>query len=456
MIKKLRAEECIDDPITDRKKLLVYAHYYIPDIAATGQILSELCEGILDKFDVTVICVVPSYTGIIEEKYKTKKYYIECQNGVNILRIRVPEFCKSDKRSRIMNILAYFFGAIWATFRVGKMDFVLSISQPPILGGLLGVWGKWINRLRGRHTNFIYNIQDLNPEQIMAVHYNKNKLVIRTLMSLDKFSCRQSSLIITVGRDLMESVEARFKGKKVPKTILINNWIDESSIYRVETDDPKLIAFKKKYDLEDKFVIMYSGNIGLYYDLENIIKVIEKFGSGTRTKSGQEVVFAFVGSGAVLETLQSYQAEHQMDNVCFIPYQEKCDMIYSLNAGNVHLVVSAKGIKGVSCSSKYYSCAAIAAPILGVLEEGSEIRSIIDETKSGLCCEPGDYESIERNIRWFLENDDSDEIAQMGIRGRTNLIRNLRSETAIRSYASEILKTAVPIIGVGGEASENS
>ena len=29
----------------------------------------------LDKFDITVICVVPSYLGTIEDKYKTQKYY---------------------------------------------------------------------------------------------------------------------------------------------------------------------------------------------------------------------------------------------------------------------------------------------------------------------------------------------------------------------------------------------
>lgn len=44
-----------------KKKLLLYAHYYIPDTASTGQILRELAEGMLDKFDITVICVVPSY-----------------------------------------------------------------------------------------------------------------------------------------------------------------------------------------------------------------------------------------------------------------------------------------------------------------------------------------------------------------------------------------------------------
>ena len=60
-----------------KKNLLIYAHYYVPDAASTGQILRELAEGLLDKFNVTVICVVPSYLGTIESKYKTKKYYAE-------------------------------------------------------------------------------------------------------------------------------------------------------------------------------------------------------------------------------------------------------------------------------------------------------------------------------------------------------------------------------------------
>lgn len=35
-------------------------------------------------------------------------------------------------------------------------------------------------------------------------------------MWFDKFSCKRSNLVITVGRDLVETVEKRFKGKKVP------------------------------------------------------------------------------------------------------------------------------------------------------------------------------------------------------------------------------------------------
>ena len=340
--KKVREEY---SKMPNKKNLLIYAHYYIPDTASTGQILRELAEGMLEKFNITVICVVPSYLGTIEDNYKTQKYYEEEINGVKVLRIRVPEFSKTNKKSRVKNIVSYFFGAMGATFKVGKQDYVFSISQPPILGGLLGVWGKWV-----KHAKYIYNIQDFNPEQVLAVGYSKNKLITDAMMWFDKFSCKRSDLVITVGRDLVETVEKRFKGKKVPKTVMINNWIDETEIYPLDSNNERVIAFKKKYGLDGKFVIMYSGNIGLYYDLENLIKVVKRFGTGTKTADGREVVFAFVGAGSVLKTLEDYVAEHHMENVVFIPYQDKADLIYSLNAGDVHWCVNAKGIKGMLVS----------------------------------------------------------------------------------------------------------
>lgn len=158
------------------------------------------------------------------------------------------------------------------------------VVQDLTSGGLLGVWGKWV-----KHAKYIYNIQDFNPEQVLAVGYTKSKFVTDAMMWFDKFSCKRSDLIITVGRDLVETVEGRFKGKKVPKTVMINNWIDENEIYPLESDNERVSAFKKKYGLDGKFVIMYSGNIGLYYDLENLIKVVGKFGAGTKTADGREV-----------------------------------------------------------------------------------------------------------------------------------------------------------------------
>ncbi len=417
----------------NKEKILIFAHYYYPDTASTGQILKEQAEGMLSAFDVTVICTVPSYEGKIDEKYKKQKYYFEDINGVNVIRVRVPEFNKMDKISRVKNIIAYFFGALCASGKVGKQNYVFTISQPPILGGVLGVLGKWL-----KHAKLIYCIQDFNPEQVRAVNYSKNQIILKTMMFIDKFSCKHSDLVITVGRDLVQTLIERFKGRNVPNYAMINNWIDENEIYPLETHNEKVKDFRKKYDLENKFVIMYSGNIGLYYDLENLIKVIKKFEPGTKTIDGRAVSFVFVGAGAVLENLVAYVKQNNMDNVVFIPYQDKKDLIYSLNAADVHWVVNAKGIKGVSCPSKYYGVAAVSKPVLGVLEEDSEVRLIIEETQGGLVSEPGDYDAVEANIRWFIKHAGCNEVIAMGERGRTNLVENLSKKVSIEKYINVI------------------
>ncbi|WP_180235015.1 glycosyltransferase family 4 protein [Priestia megaterium] len=412
---------------TDKKKLLIYAHYYIPDVASTGQILRELAEGMIDEFDITIVCVVPSYTGKVAAEYKKKMFYKEEINGVNVIRIRVPEFSKSNKLSRVKNILSYFIGAMIATFKVGKMDYVYSISQPPILGGLLGVWGKWIKRAK-----YIYNIQDFNPEQTMAVGYSKNKLILKAMMWFDKFSCRQADKVIVVGRDMVETLKDRFKGRKVPNHTFINNWIDEKEIYPLPADHVKVVDFKEKYGLKDKFIIMYSGNLGLYYDLENLMNVIEKF------KDREDVVFAFVGEGTIRENLVQYKEKNNLQNVTFIPYQDKSDLIYSLNAGDVHWCLNAKGIKGVSVPSKLYGIIAAGKPILGALEEGSEARLIIEETQCGYVTEPGNYSEVEKLIQRFLDEKGSNKLTKMSERGREYLVGNLTKDVSINKYIKEI------------------
>lgn len=410
----------------NKKKLLIYAHYYYPDVASTGQILAELSEGMLDAFDITVICVVPSYSGKIKEKYKKNRIYKEVYNGVNLIRVRVPEFDKKNKISRIKNLLAYFMNSIIATIKLDKFDYIYSISQPPVLGGTLGVFGKFL-----KGGKFIYNIQDFNPEQTMAVGYSKNKLIINLAMFLDKWNCKKSDKVIVVGRDMQETLNERFKNKKVPNNVFINNWIDEKEVYPIVSHE-EIDNFKFKYELNDKFIIMYSGNIGLYYDLENIIKVIGKF------KDRDDIIFAFVGDGSVKEKIEKYSIQNNLNNVKFIPYQPKEKLKYSLNSADVHWVVNAKGIKGVSVPSKLYGVMAVGKPVLGVLDSGSEARLILEESNCGVCSEPSDYKMIENNINYIINN--KEKIKSLGMNGREYLENYLSKNKSIDKYKKNILE----------------
>lgn len=418
---------------TQKPHVLIYAHYYHPDVASTGQLLKELAEGLLSNFHVTVICAVPSYSGTVDPEYTWKKYYRECIDGVEIIRVRVPDFNKANKKSRIKNILVYFLRAMWATYKTGHVDYIFSISQPPIFGGLLGVWGKWTKRAK-----YIYNIQDFNPEQTIAIGYSKNKGILKLMMALDKFSCKRADKVIVVGRDMVDTLKRRFQNGKVPAYVQINNWVDENMIYPLDGKDLCVAAFCKKFGLTEKFVYMYSGNLGLYYDLENIMRVIKSIDPGFKTPDGRDVVFAFIGAGSIGDKLLRIKEENHMANVVFIPYQDKTGLNYSLNAADVHWCINAKGLKGVSVPSKLYGCIAAGKPVLGVLAKGSEARLIIEEAECGHLCEPGDYDAIKRQIYWFAEHADSQELTEMGMKGREYMVRHLSMKESIRYYEEVI------------------
>lgn len=409
----------------EKKKMLVYANYFYPEVASTSQLLTELCQSLSKDFSITVICAVPCYTGKIDDKYKSQKYYYENLEDINIIRVSVSEFDKTKKISRIKHILTYFFRSIRASFKVGKFDIVYTISQPPILGGILGYLGKKITK-----GKLIYNIQDFNPEQIIAVGYSKSKLLINLLLKIDKFVCKKADLVVVVGRDMQQTLVNRFKNKHVPKNVVINNWMDEKSVYPLDKNNAKIVAFKKKYDLEDKFVIMYSGNVGLFYDLENLITIFEKY------KNNKEVAFAIIGEGAVKSKLIDYCKKHQMNNVVFIPYQDKKDLIYSLNAADVHLVTNAKGIKGVSVPSKIYGCLATNVPIFGILEKDTEAWKIIEKSKCGVLAETGNYKQIEECLDVIIN--DKNQFVKKHLTGRKFLEDNFTRDKSIEKYRQEI------------------
>ena len=167
---------------------------------------------------------------------------------------------------------------------------------------------------------------------------------------------------------------------------------------------------------------------------------------GPKTKDGREVVFAFVGAGSVLDKLVLYSKKHHFENIVFIPYQDKEDIIYSLNAGDVHWYVNAKGIKGVSCPSKAYCIMAAGKAIIGVLESGTEVRGLIEECNCGKCCEPRVYVKVANIIRWYIENADSAEVKQMGMNGRKYLEEKLTRDVSVNRYAEEDIRV------MGGES----
>ncbi|MFZ7826285.1 glycosyltransferase family 4 protein [Priestia sp. 40] len=409
-----------------KKKLVFVINYFYPDFASTGQLLTELCLNLQDDFDITVIAAQPGYAG--QQITTNKLFEQDFLENIRVIRIRLPKVNKKSKVSRMKYIFTYFTLANFALWKERGVDAIYTISQPPILGGLIGTIGKFLKR-----SKHIYNIQDFNPEQAAAVSYTNKQFIFKIAKKIDMLNCKYSDCVIVVGNDMSETLKERFKDEKVPYHVVINNWTNEDEILPLAKDNKSVANFLKANNLDNKFIIMYSGNIGLYYDLENIIKVTKYF------REYANLEFVFIGEGAVKQDMQRFVKEENIENVTFLPYQPKEFIKYSLNAADVHLVVNQKGIKGVSVPSKIYGIMAAGKTILGVLEQGSEAERLIAKSECGAVVEPQDYQGIIDKISYFYSINE-EELARLGANGRDYLDEHLKREISINKYRNVLTK----------------
>ncbi|WP_458120259.1 glycosyltransferase family 4 protein [Paenibacillus sp. Z6-24] len=417
----------------DKPKIVFVINYFYPDYASTGQLLTELCLYLQHDFDITVIAECPP--GYVSPSGAKGRVLRDRLENIEVVRIRLPEVDKQNKLSRIKYISTYFWFATYQLLKEKNTDFIYTISTPPVLGGLIGTIGKVLKR-----SKHIYNIQDFNPEQAEAVGYTDRKWIFNIARAIDNVNCSMSDHVITVGKDMQETLDKRFGGRKQIANTVINNWTNEQEIVPVGKDHPRVAQFIRENGWEGKFVVMYSGNLGLYYDLENLISVVPKL------KECTNMVFAFIGEGAMKQKMMDYAEQHgliQSGQVCFLPFQPKEDLKYSLNAADVHLVVNQKGIKGVSVPSKIYGVMAAGKPVLGVLEEGSEAHRLIVESYCGLVAEPQNYDDVAVKLRTLYAMDRL-ELQTVGQNGRDYLEKHLRRDVSLEKYRQLLLSMVTP------------
>jgi colanic acid biosynthesis glycosyl transferase WcaI len=398
-----------------KKKITFVINFFHPDYASTGQLMTELCRELQDDFAITVIAAQPD-PQVIE------RFALDDMENIRVVRIRLPKVDKTSKRSRAIYMVSYFIWATIALLRERGTDIIYTISSPPILGGLIGTIGKLLKR-----SKHVYNIQDFNPEQAQAVSYANNQAVYKVARAVDNLSCRLADEIVLVGQDMADTLRQRFDGRQTPTHRVINNWTNEQEIVPLDNDDEHVQQFMQRYGIADKFIVMYSGNLGLYYDLEQLVKLAGRF------TDIEDLLFVFIGDGAVKPTMERYVRDAGLANVRFIPFQLKEEIRISLNAGDVHLVVNQKGIKGVSVPSKIYGVMAAGKPIIGVLEEGSEAQMLIAKSQSGIVVEPQQYDEIEEAIREIYKMNKEERI-RLGQNGRRYLEEHLTRARSIAKY----------------------
>lgn len=353
---------------------------YYPDTTATGQLLTELCEGLVREHDCRVTVVAGSRTvgdGHAGQAIVQREHH----NGVGVLRARGTGFSKARFAGRATNYVTYSLSACLAALRLQKPDVVVALTDPPIIGlaGLLAA--------RRFRAPFVMVFQDIFPEVARVLEEFQSKPVNRLLHRITRFLVRRTAVNVAIGETMRRRL-IEGKGADAGRTIVITNWADCSAI----TPAAKRNAFSLETGLSEYFVVMHSGNIGLSQGLEHLVR------AAGLLQEYEDIRIAFVGDGARKQALVRETEARKLRNVVFLPFASKERLRESFATADAFVISLKKGLAGYIVPSKLYGILAAGRPYVAAVDADSEVAAVSKQYECGIVVDPEDPAALAAGI----------------------------------------------------------
>ena len=393
---------------------MLLSQYFYPEMISTGHILTELLlELKKDWPDIDVICAQPTY-------YSQEKVPEEIVlEGIQIQRTRNTQLNKNTLKGKVINSLSFLLHALYLSLKRRDSGPVILVTNPP----LLVLLGPVIKILRKRP--FLLIIHDLFPDIAIRKGYLKEHSPVAVLWRMaNRWVYKNASFIVVLGRDVVREVSESSPPEIAEKIVCIPNWADEELIYPVDRSDNPFIQELK---LEGKFIVEYSGNMGITHDMETIIDAAHA------AKHDPELHFLLIGGGAKLEKMKERVKAQDLSNVTFLPYQERQVLKYTLGAAHVSLITLEADMEGLSVPSKLYGILASGRPSIAIMSQDSEVALTLKENQCGLVVAPGDSKGLLQKIYWLKEH--ADERVFMGKLAREAFLKAYTVKNCSRQYA---------------------
>jgi colanic acid biosynthesis glycosyl transferase WcaI len=361
--------------------ILIVTPYYSPDLGPSGPMFALLSTALLQLgHQVTIISMVPHYpSGQVLASYKTWRIKGTVENGIEVIRIPIPSLDRENFFKRIIQFFIYQIGATLATIN-RKFDCTI-ISNPFFCSLFPLFWHSII-----RKTPTIYSIYDVYPDVGIKLGIFKRKSIVSLVRILERFCVNHSTMVQILSSSFKKSIIAM--GVLDEKIFLIYPWVDLELIHPL----PQNNSFTQDYNLNNQFIVLYAGNIGLSQGLENILDAAEIL------KNQTDICFVFVGDGAGRVSLQNQVQQRNLKNIQFIPFQPRERLPEVLACADLSIVILRQGIGINSLPSKIFSIMASGRPILVSVDEESESWNLIQQADAGLWVRPEDASKLAEAI----------------------------------------------------------
>jgi glycosyltransferase involved in cell wall biosynthesis len=319
--------------------------------------------------------------------------------------VRIERIIRYNRATTFRRLFTWVFGFLQIWLKVVfkyKRDYLFIVSNPPF-APLLPLIVK---------NPFQLLIFDIYPDSLSEMGYlSADSLLIKWwIRSNKKIYCKAKSIVTITGS--MKQVLQKYSGNNPVEVVSV--WTDNTFLKPV---DPDQNPFLIKHRLCGKFVVLYSGNIGLAGDVDALIDVAEKI-------ENDDILFLIIGEGAKKKMIQEKIRKLALKNVMLLPWQPVTELPYSLSSAS--LAVISLGLKAskLAIPSKLYNFLSVGAPLLCMTSKGSEVENLVANYKCGRNFEPNDIKGM------------ADFIVEVAVNKELNNLMRLNSSTAAQDFSS--------------------
>ena len=403
-----------------RPTLLFVNQHYHPDVASTGQHLTDLCEYLAERgYSVEVLCGRANY---LAGRMPSPRH--ETHNGVRITRIRTTGFGRGKHIGRLIDYATFYVQVLWTLLASrSRHDGVIFLTTPPLLSFI-----GWIARLLRGQRYGVWSM-DLHPDaEIASGMLTAQSKLGRFLSWAMAVGYRHADFVVDLGAYMKARLVA--KGVRSERLHTVHVW---SRAEEIEPMSRTANPVREELALGDRFLVMYSGNAGIVHDFDDILEAMRRLNDDPR------LYFLFVGDGPQRARIEAFAREHKLSNFTYRGYFPRAQLRFSLSAADAHLISLREPFVGIAVPGKLYGIMASARPAMFVGPERCESADSIRDAGCGVVIYPAAGEGAARIVEtlraWAA---DPTESRRMGERGRRAFLETYEREPNCEAWVEVI------------------
>ncbi|MFD2656641.1 glycosyltransferase family 4 protein [Gracilibacillus thailandensis] len=336
------------------------------------------------------------YVAALLENKNGSETFVQKEENHHILWIKAGNYFEVNKFRKGFTTLFlpfYFNNAIDRHFKDIQYDLIIYPTPAITLY-------YTVKKLKKKHkkAKYLLVVKDIFPQNALDIKMLNKGLIYSFFRNIEKKIYKISDYLGCMSKQNVDYLKSNNQIED-KKFFILENW---SSVYKVKKPtDSEIQNLIIKYDLEDKFICTFGGNISPANELEFLIELADKL----YKENVNDVRFLIIGKGIAKDKIKDLIDKKRLPNVKmydFVPTEEYDQLLALSDLGLVNL---SRSYTIPNIPSKTLNLMRIGKPVLAATDVNTDFGELImKDANCGLWCETGDLEAYYKNLMTLKES----------------------------------------------------